>query len=285
MESGKDTVGKMIQYLSLPTHVQDEIGGFGRFVNGEYSLGLTPHISAGWQIRKFSTPIKQIASILTGIPVGKFEDQEFKKTFLGPEWDYWEYEWSGGYPEWLQMRFPSKEEAMLAMAKYQGTSTSEVDPDAPKHRRMTVRQFLQELGVECMRNNLHTNTWINAAFANYKCSGEIDLDTAKYQGGYMTAEAYNLQCPDWIFVDMRFPNELKAIKARGGKTIRINRFKSADMVAGPGGTHLHASETALDRADFDCIIDNTGTLSELLESVRAILARWKIIPVEVSENQ
>ena len=32
-----------------------------------------------WEIKKFAGKLKQIASLLTGIPIEKFEDQEFKK--------------------------------------------------------------------------------------------------------------------------------------------------------------------------------------------------------------
>jgi hypothetical protein len=37
-------------------------------------------------VKKFAGKLKQIASLLTGIPVEKFEDQEFKKLDMNPEW-------------------------------------------------------------------------------------------------------------------------------------------------------------------------------------------------------
>ncbi len=49
--SGKDLVGTIIQEISLNK----------------------------WHIKKWAGKLKTIASILTGIPVEKFEDQEFKK--------------------------------------------------------------------------------------------------------------------------------------------------------------------------------------------------------------
>jgi hypothetical protein len=42
-------------------------------------------------------------------------------------------------------------------------------------------------------------------------------------------------------------------------------------------TPLHPSETALDDAKFDYVIDNDGTLDELVEKVRVILTKEKII--------
>mgnify|MGYP002478018656 CR=1 FL=1 len=53
--AGKDTVGTIIQGLLLTNKNQSS------------------------DIKKFAGKLKQIASILTGIPVKKFEDQEFKK--------------------------------------------------------------------------------------------------------------------------------------------------------------------------------------------------------------
>lgn len=63
--SGKDTVGQIIQKLTTPTPMQ----------------------RSDWEIKKFAGKLKQIASLMTGIPVEKFEDQEFKLSKLGPEWD------------------------------------------------------------------------------------------------------------------------------------------------------------------------------------------------------
>ena len=60
--AGKDTVGVIIRQLAITN-------------NG-----------ADWDIRKFAGKLKIVASFLTGISIEKFEDQEFKKTILGPEW-------------------------------------------------------------------------------------------------------------------------------------------------------------------------------------------------------
>jgi DNA-directed RNA polymerase subunit L len=39
----------------------------------------------------------------------------------------------------------------------------------------------------------------------------------------------------------------------------------------------HPSETALDNANFDYVINNNGTIEELVEKVRDILVKEKII--------
>ena len=79
--SGKDTVGSIIQYLTLCKKHNITDLPYDEFVN---SAGWLPH----WQIKKFAGKLKTIGSILTGIPVEKFEDQEFKKTNLPIEWNY-----------------------------------------------------------------------------------------------------------------------------------------------------------------------------------------------------
>lgn len=115
----------------------------------------------------------------------------------------------------------------------------------------TPRLLLQLIGTDLFRNQLHPNTWVNASFANY-------LNNA------------------WIFTDVRFPNELEAIKKHNGITIRINRGlveRTGKLIQEPE----HISETALDNAEFDYIIENNGTIEELLEQVKKILIKEEII--------
>lgn len=99
---------------------------------------------------------------------------------------------------------------------------------------MSVREFLQRLG-NAVRDTIHPDFWINALFNTYN--------------------------DDIIIADVRYPNEVQAIKDRGGKLIRIER---------PGaGAGNHISETALDNyTGWDIIIDNVGTLEDLFNVVK-----------------
>ena len=117
--------------------------------------------------------------------------------------------------------------------------------------KMTPRKMLQQVGTDLFRNQLHPNTWINATFANY-------------------------QDNNWIITDMRFPNELEAIKQRNGITIRINRGlveRTGKMIQEPE----HISENSLDKAEFDYVIENNDTIEELIEQVKKILIKEEII--------
>jgi len=133
--SGKDTVGTIIQYLNCDnpqTSIEKICADYSEY---EYWLDE----QSGWEIRKFAGKLKDIAEHLTGIPIEKFEDQEFKKTNLGPEWDY----------QIDEFNTPTK---------------------------MTVRDFLQKLGTDAMRMGLHDNVWVNALMADYKHEKTCDCE-------------------------------------------------------------------------------------------------------------
>jgi len=85
--------------------------------------------------------------------------------------------------------------------------------------------------------------------------------------------------PNWIITDMRFPNEMDAVKAKGGITIRIQRFKqiSENIRVHHGIGVPHPSETALDDHKFDYVIDNDSSISDLIDKVRTILIKEKVI--------
>jgi hypothetical protein len=110
---------------------------------------------------------------------------------------------------------------------------------------LTVRRFLQCLGTDAIRDKVCANTWVNATFSDW------------FNG-----------CK-WILTDMRFPNEFKAIKERGGINIRIIRDSDNE--------NNHLSETALDNYKFDYTINNNGTIEQLKNLVREILINEKII--------
>ena len=85
--------------------------------------------------------------------------------------------------------------------------------------------------------------------------------------------------PNWIITDMRFPNELQAVKDRGGITIRVNRdiLNEIPYQKAYRETHEHESETALDNAEFDYVIENDSNVEELTKQVKKILIKEEII--------
>ncbi|TXG86621.1 MAG: hypothetical protein E6R13_00145 [Spirochaetes bacterium] len=234
--AGKDTVGEIIQKLCLTNNGPE------------------------FEIKKFAGKLKQIASLLTGINISDFEYQDFKNTYLDENWDYWcVVVEDNGKVSFVSQKFATHDQAAieaLALEKNLGTFRMKY---VIEQRRMTVRQLLQELGTEAMRDGLHTNVWVNALFADFK---------------FAKMSQYNPS--HWLITDMRFPNELEAIKERGGITIRVTRDYA--LRGGPEDPkNLHPSETALDKETFDYEIVNDGTIEELVGKVRDILIKEEII--------
>jgi hypothetical protein len=231
--SGKDTVGSIIQSLFAKDYgvykTQFDFIQGGNWIKEQQS---------GWQIKKFAGKLKQIASLLTGIPVEKFEDQEFKKTNLGPEWD-------------VLVRAAGKRQDGLF-----GNGKMEI-------KKMTVREFLQKLGTDAVRDGLHVNTWVNALMCDYNPKG------FKYKGVDKEEIKGEWEYPNWIITDTRFPNEAKAIKDKGGIVIRVVRGEASPTV--------HVSETALDSWDFDHVIYNNGTIEELIKKVQICLQQEQLL--------
>lgn len=259
--SGKDTVGRIIQYLMLDENTTKYF--VKDWINKEHYL-LDTH--SNWEIKKFAGKLKQIASILTGATLEQLEDQDFKKQLLGPEWDQ-------------SSQYNGKE--CHECGSYGNTYVMSNNP--------TYRELLQVLGTEAMRNVIHENVWVNALMADYskyinQATGEQVLidDYLYYKNGLDSkAQIVTKQEPNWIITDMRFPNEMDAVKAKGGITIRVNRPYSTTggngIPATFSQTQFHPSETALDDHEFDYVIDNNGSISDLIDKVKEILTLNNII--------
>ena len=132
-------------------------------------------------------------------------------------------------------------------------------------------QLLQLLGTKCGRNIIHPNIWVNSLMNEYKLIRDTKVsEFLKAEGLPETMNGGKEYYPNWIITDMRFLNEMEAVKKKDGITIRVNRNleESKDQ---------HESETELDNAEFDYVINNDGTIEELIEKVREILTKEKLI--------
>ena len=99
-----------------------------------------------------------------------------------------------------------------------------------------IRRLLQVFGTDVGRRMFGEDVWIDIAFKH------IDRDSRV------------------VIADVRFPNEAKAIKDRGGKVIRINRHNHSAVNA-------HKSEIAMDNYMFDHVLYNDGTIDDLSENL------------------
>lgn len=238
--SGKDTIAKIIQYLTIAksSYIKD-----GHVFNLDNSYEKSP-----WKIKKMAGKLKQMVSLLTGIPVEDLEKEEVKNRKLGPEWKVFEYTDDEG-----------KTKVRLGddlIFDNLGTT-------------YTVRQLLQKLGTEALREIIHPNVHINALFADYN-----KVFTSK---SYIKSDGTSseLEFPNWLITDVRFPNEGEAILDRNGILIRTNRWREDHFIY---NVKEHPSETSLDNYDkFKYTINNSGTIQDLIERVKEILIAEKII--------
>ena len=108
----------------------------------------------------------------------------------------------------------------------------------------TVRELLQGIG-QGLRDAIDPNLWVKILFANTK--------------GWS----------NYIIADVRYPNEVYAIKKRNGVLIRIDR-----KGAGAGN---HSSETALDNyKEWDVHIENNGSIEDLFEAMKIFIKNYPI---------
>jgi hypothetical protein len=145
-----------------------------------------------FRVKKFAGKLKEIATVLTGIPTHYFEHSSVKNSVLSG-WD------------------------------------------------MSIRELLQKLGTEAIRDSIHPDAWVMALM-----------------GDYMRGD-------DWVITDMRFQNEYDMICSYGGYTIHVYR-------AGVKPPNNHSSESGIKSGCFEYIVDNSGTLEELEEEVKRIVS-------------
>ena len=108
----------------------------------------------------------------------------------------------------------------------------------------TVRELLQGIG-QGLRDAIDSDLWVKILFAN--------------------TEGWS----NYIIADVRYPNEIKAIKERNGILLRIDR-----KGAGAGN---HSSETALDDyKEWDVHIENNSSIEDLFEAMRIFTKNYPI---------
>lgn len=127
---------------------------------------------------------------------------------------------------------------------------------------LTPRLVLQLWGTEVIRRSFHDSTWI--ASLEYKLSRAHD---------------------DIVITDVRFPNEIQAIKSAGGIVVRVVRGPEPEWydlaVETNQGTFnhmataypdVHASEWAWIGTDFDAVLDNNADgLDNLYAQVKRLV--------------
>lgn len=267
--AGKDTVAKIIQYLTdIDTNTDST--SFKDYL--EYST----LIENKWEIKKFAGKLKDIVCLLLGCTRKQLEDQNFKNKKLGEEWWYYKV-WRGS---------DITEDFQEMIIPYPDMIDERKEWDEWDLIKPTVRTLLQNVGGEAMRGVIHPDIWINALFTDYVRPSH--WEDRFYENTKRKVLAGREQVwgdlPNWIITDLRYPNEYAAIKDRDGITIRVNRSQTfindkGNKVVRNGSllNNFHYSETALDDYPFDYVIDNNGTIEDLIQKVKTLLTKLKII--------
>ena len=127
---------------------------------------------------------------------------------------------------------------------------------------LTPRWVLQWWGTEVCRKAFHNDIWIASLESRLRNSND-----------------------NIVISDCRFPNEITAIKAAGGKVIWVQRGELPSWhimaaKANRGDTFateklkalgVHASETAWVGTDFDAVIDNNDSVDSLYLQIAKIV--------------
>jgi hypothetical protein len=309
INSGKDTVGKIIQYL-----ISNKNTGYTQSERNYIDYHKNNHTN-DWQIYKFADSLKDIVCLLTGCTREQLEDQNFKTSKLPDEWIRY------GYADGFIKKYIGNGDMGKPIMNFKECSKERYEQEVKVNWQtaykihLTYRELLQQLGTDLLRNQLHENVWVNSLMSKYKpkiCSGVTHCALAgKPEISCNLCPEY----PNWIITDCRFPNEAKAIKDRNGIIIRVNRLinkrvyiisneqpfenwygivesynyngfynviNNIDEVILVHKNQIilqdeHSSETALDDYKFDHYIDNDGTIEELIIKVKEILIKEKII--------
>lgn len=267
-QHGKDTVCSIIQVLTRvdgpgkdTTHWEKDLESIFRSMPNEDWDDLFV-----WKRKIFAGKLKETVANMIGCKLWQLEDNDFKNKSLGEEWRRYYityYKWSN--PDNPKGRvspyFYTSEELLEYWLKYEGVDWLG-EGYVINNEILTPRMILQELGTEGMRN-IHPNFHVNALFTDYQEEVPCQCEEARKQGFSMMCFSCQARPgSNWIIPDVRFPNEVEAIRKRGGLVIRVDnpRIESNDN---------HASETALDEYQhWDYKINNDGSIDDLIIKVK-----------------
>jgi hypothetical protein len=158
------------------------------------------------------------------------------------------------YYDWARVKFAGCLKEMLeAYLRFNGVNYDEAheiiegslkETPTEYFQGKTPRHAMQTLGTEWGRDIMGTSIWVDSAL---RCC-------AMFDNSFIT--------------DVRFPNEVKAIKDSGGYVIRITRPSTMRPE-----DEKHPSEVLMDSLPADYEIVNDGTLEELEQKLFRVMRK------------
>lgn len=301
--SGKDTVASIIEYLTTPEEsneftIQD-------YLNGDNLL----YMGNQWEIKKFADKLKDIVCILIGCTRRQLEDRDFKEKPLTEEWWYYKitddvilprfYYLNKSDNDMCEKRYLVKPSPRLLLQLI-GTEAGRriIHPNVwvnalfsdyvPKKRKVYCDNHIKNLEnsceCECSNHVTELPNWLitdtrfpNEAEmvehhngvtirvnANFKRTSEEWQKIKPYpqvldpDGWDRSAEGWQYSWFDELITEDEY--------------IRRTMFSTCKHNLNDFKNKPHESETALDDYDkWDYVINNDGTLEDLIDKVRDIL--------------
>jgi hypothetical protein len=138
-----------------------------------------------------------------------------------------------------------------------------------KYPELSPRIALQHLGTEWGRRAVGDDVWVDymVRIAREAMDGQYVYD---HKNGLLRDQSSSHI--GVVVSDIRFKNEIDAIRARGGKVIRVHRPDTDTGAVGTGIT-AHASEVEQQSFSddmFDIVVMNNRTLEDLFDIVDSI---------------
>lgn len=269
INSGKDLVTLIIRVL---THTDEVIKKeFYKDPIKFIKYYETRYFDSSYENKKFAYKTKVTVANLLGCTINKLEQNDFKNKELPTNW-------------WYYLVYDKK-------IPYLSTDLSEEfrSENLKNLVKLTPRRLLVLLGTGVGRNIIHPDIWVNGLFSDYVHG-----------------------VSKWVISDLRFMNELNKVNELESVTIRIFRYKKlgewlkiydinfidteledttfsdvefTNYINDCGYTINedllkilnHESEVELDAEKFTEIIDNDGTINELINKIYMILVKYGII--------
>lgn len=293
--NGKNTVANIIQYLTSYNLSQRELVSFQKFkecLSIDSYQRYFEESNSLWKQRAFATKLKMVAELLTGMPYESFENEEVKNTLMDPKWDKKDVingvtvEESYTYRRFLQLLGtevgrsihprtweyalfadykPLMSASMVAIDLSSLTKLPEeivpLQAIAYPQWIITDVRFPNEAEAIKSRNGLLIRVFrpgkIRVWYNDNSNSHEED------NSGYY----YIQDIHDGSYYLSFKPDEMTSILASKDQIT----FDSSDN---------HPSETSLDLYEFDEVIINDGDIDSLIEKVRKVLNKHKIVNYE-----
>ena len=122
--------------------------------------------------------------------------------------------------------------------------------DVAKVSYPEIRQLLQRMGTEVGRALYGESFWVDRVLTQMERSS--------------TSYGEDVVVGNYVITDVRFPNEVEAVRSVGGKVIRIYR-------EGVGAVNTHVSDTGVDDLEIDAVVLNQGSLDEFRAEVLKVV--------------